>query len=689
MLYHTTRRLIVKTFQEAELSSVAQRTLPRLVAGIDHLGIDVTFLAAGASRFTRELIGRERDEEAVQILTKYLTTNILRRLKVKKSIALFMDGTDPLWKVHHLRQYPGKVFDRAFYRSAASPMVYLMENQLFKVVEELRGTSSVLECIVSGPSTPGPAAMKMTAWLHDLGTRALPLETVDQRLRLHNGEDVQPGQKSDVLPGAPVTKHDSIVLIGSEEHIHLNAWGATTWTPTSVTSSASFTTLSFDQRDPYSLTLADSLEWLSMGDVYATAVKASGKEAEKLNSSALKQAEPLHVSPSTRTEKKAQHDLAALRMDMVWLYLLAFGSTALGLPPLSNTLSFPLLMTAYSQEMSRKQKMEQDNKKPATGTTDSETACPSVHGVLIHMYPSQRVPGKSTTDESITTASSTPSPLRLHVEALRRIIAGATQKTSSPAGLYHPGVAHYLEVALQALHAYVCGFLPNPLYAPAESKANFGEKGMRGVTMENVLSHLQFLADASQRPAKSASTSVLKSSPQPPVRHVSFASPFTENSVAVSYTELFSRCASLTSPAPTALTGAQQLCLCTTKPEYMEQVLPVMTRGHVPTAEQIKPIVAARTVADALPLVQALIPPQHAPFLTEKGEEKSESGEEKGEGDSSSNTDSLEPGVMDGALCYHPSHYVTRSGAGPLNPWKYFSICLGLKSEVISPQCFP
>eukprot|EP00796_Vickermania_ingenoplastis_P008569 gene8569-6010_t len=650
-------RFAVKTFHEAgELSSIAQRSLPRLPA-VDHLAIDVTHLASSAARFTREYIGRERDEEAVKILARTLNQNVLRRLKVKKSVAFFMDGADPLWKVYHLRQFPGKVFDRAFYRSAASPAVYLMEEFLFKAVEELRGSSQVQECIVSGPSTPGPAAAKISAWLLDLSTRAVP----PAALNPHSNSPAP--ESSPAISGAAVTPLDSIVIVGSQEDVHLNAWGATTWTPAAP---AAFTTVSLDQRDAYSLTLADSLEWLTMGDVYAAAAATRAP---------LK---PGAVAPAASDSLFHRHALSALRTDAVLLNLLAHGSAAVGLPPVSSSISFAQWMTAYGQEMAR----QVPGGAPATA---APAASPVVMGRLVHEYP--RVLSARTAEGSVAVELE-PTPLRLNVESLRRVLAGAAQRpppapvpvpgaapagklggaASSPGGRYHAGAEHYLEVLLQALHAYTHGFLPNPLYMPAESKANFGEKGMRGVTAEHILLHLQFLAE--QAPQDGAAAAAAKAGkPQQPVntRRVLLTPKIKAQErppAAASFVELFTRCARPASTVPAAaLTGAQQLCLCSTKPEYMQQVLPVMARGHAPAPAQVASIAQAKTFSLAVETAQRVVPVAPAPV----------------EGEA--------VGVMDGALRFHPSHYFTRSGAAALSPWQHYAVHLGLKAEALNIRC--
>lgn len=571
--------LLVKSFREAtEISSVAQRTMPRTPNNsVDHLAVDVSFLAATAGRFTRDMVGFERNEEAVKIVTRLLTTNILRRMKVKKSVCFLMDGTDPLWKVQQLRQYPGKTFDRIFYRSAASPMVYQLENAVVNVMEEMRGSSQVVEAILSGPGTPGPTAAKMSAWLLDLHARAC----------------VPPTQPS---AAATVTVQDSIVLIGNPADVHLNAWGCTPWglvaAPSANTSL--LTTVSLDQRDTYSLPFSDSMEWLGMSDLL-TAVTSQ---------------------PHGQQKVETLQALAAARTDAVLLYLLGFGSPAVGLPPLTATITFAQWMAAYAAERERA--------APAAVPSG-----PLVSGRLMREYPR-------------TAGSCDLAPLRLAVDGLHRLIASALPRLgggSSSSGRPNANVAHYLEVLLHCVHAYTHGYIPNLLYFPADAKALFGEKGMKGVTIENVVSHLHYLSSAAGSPSASGLLRRVGSS-----------------------TELAVACERGGTPSrPAALTGAQQLCLSSTQPEYMNQALHVFTRGHAPPAKDVAEIIAAKTVKEALPMVQDLIPPQH-------------SGPEAGK----------EP-MMDAGLRCCASHFVTRSA--PLAPWKYQSIHLGLRSEVLNSRC--
>ncbi|KEG15543.1 hypothetical protein DQ04_00041070 [Trypanosoma grayi] len=271
----------------------------------DHVAIDVGNLAGAAGRLTRDLIGQERDAESVKILHRQITNVILRRIQPKKSLAIFFDGSEPLWKVRHMRLYPGKKFEGKFYRSAASPMVYLLEEKLRHVAVDLR--TPPREFVVSGAAVPGPVEGKMSAWMLDLATRSLPDGAISST------------PSSTPSGPAEVTVNDTFCLIGGTD-LFLSALGATPF--------HNITTVTLQQGELKSLSLSESLEWLAMDHLLkGEAGVAGGQDVAR---------------------QELQRRLASVRTDIVFLYLMANGISATDLSGLG--VNFKDLMEAYTAE---------------------------------------------------------------------------------------------------------------------------------------------------------------------------------------------------------------------------------------------------------------------------------------------------------------------------------------------------
>ncbi|KAH9599160.1 Endonuclease/exonuclease/phosphatase [Trypanosoma melophagium] len=351
--------------------------------GFDHVAIDVGTLAGAAGRLTRDLIGHDRDTETVKVLHRQITNVILRRIQPKKSLAIFLDGSEPLWKVRHMRLYPGKKFEGKFYRSAASPMVYLLEDKLRNVAVDLR--TPPREFIISGAAVPGPVEGKMSAWMLDLATRALPDGAVSS-------------DSSSSITGVPeVTVNDTICLVGGTD-LFLSALGATPF--------HNITTVTLQQGEMKSLSLSESLEWLSMDHLLKSDTSNNNSEQDA-----------------------ARHDLqkrlASVRTDVVLLYLMANGISATDLGGLG--VNFKDLMEAYTAEESA------------------------------------NVGGFNLFDETPNDSS-----LLLRPDLLERVLTRATRRTGiSPRTCSQS--ADYLEILLQS-HAMICsGGIKNFRWTPDDN----------------------------------------------------------------------------------------------------------------------------------------------------------------------------------------------------------------------------
>ncbi|RHW69048.1 RNA editing exonuclease 2 [Trypanosoma brucei equiperdum] len=312
MLRRSRLHLLADYRTSSKISDEFNNVLNRSGWGFDHVAVDVGSLSGAAGRLTRDLIGQERDAETVKIIHKQITNVILRRIQPKKSLAIFIDGSEPLWKVRHMRLYPGKKFEGKFYRSAASPMVYSLEDKLRCVGPDLRTPPK--EFIVSGPAAPGPVEAKLSAWMLDLATRALPDGAVP------TPTVTGAAAAASASAGPPeVTFNDTFCLIGGNDAF-LSALGATPF--------HNITTVTLQQGEMKSLSLSEALEWFAMDHLLKgeTSIGSGGNELQKR--------------------------LASVRTDIVLLYLMANGISATDLPGLG--VNFKDLMEAYTAEEANK-----------------------------------------------------------------------------------------------------------------------------------------------------------------------------------------------------------------------------------------------------------------------------------------------------------------------------------------------
>ncbi|CCW69731.1 unnamed protein product [Phytomonas sp. Hart1] len=285
-----------------KIADAFSNLLQRTGLEFDHVAIDIGFVVSTSTHLTREFSGHERDAETVKLVNKQVTNLILRRVQAKKSLALFLDGSEPVWNAHLMRRSSGKRVEERLYRRAGSPMLYQLERHLCGVTTELRRPP--MEFIVSGSGVPGPAEGKLSAWMLDLATR------IQHPAR-------RPASAVSVSP------NDSFCLIG-EMDLFLVALGCTAF--------HNLTTLSLVQGEFKSLFLQDGLDWLKM--------------PQALGSVPADPASP-RLSPAQWRQ------LAALRTDGVLLHLLAHEMPVMNWPGLG--FDWGRLLNAYYTERQNSQ----------------------------------------------------------------------------------------------------------------------------------------------------------------------------------------------------------------------------------------------------------------------------------------------------------------------------------------------
>lgn len=574
-----------------------QHVLLRNRWSFDHVAIDVGYLCAVAGRFTRDLIGSDRDAEAVKIVQKQINGQILRRLGGNKSLALMLDGSEPLWKVQHMRVHPGKRFPEKFYRSAASPMVYLLEDRLRAIGPDARPAPA--EFIVSGAGVPGPAEGKMSAWMLDLATRVPQLATTP-------------------ATAPAVTPNDSVCLVGHTD-LFLSVLGATPF--------HNVTAITFNAGEVKSLSLKDCLAWLGLGDLLVDQTNATAAAAAAAATDGTGQA---NTAVNVQQQK-----LAAVRTDIVLLYLFANGISSTDLTAFGGGVAFADLMDAYLAELS--------NFTPETVTVTSTTANGGASttlryfsGVLFDEHPLAQ--------QQQQQQNNTPLPsLRMKPDALARVLARAARRPITYPDRDCPVSANYIEVLLQTHAMIVSGGIQNYGWVSPQYGGNVPEKHPR-VPLDQFIGHLRAAASSSHNTSNND-----KNSGVLPVY------------ISASRDRTF------------ALTGLESLLLTSPEPAIIDQVVPMYSRGHTMPGGVAGDIVNTKDVFEALAKTRAALRGLVASATA------SSSSSVEGSG-------GMSVATAHPAILHFPTHYLVKApGArGPPPGWSYHSVNLGLKAEAMN-----
>ena len=219
------RVLRVLDYQTSAVTDVMSHVLKKDLQ-YDHVAIDLGQFAGAALRATRDLEGAEKDQEVVKYVAKAVTGIFMRRISIGKSVALLLDGVDPYWKFRRTRKYPGKRQESKFYRCAASPVMFNLEDRIRSAVIESRDCPS--ELLLSGCCTPGPTEGKMSAWALDIAS------------------------------AAPAARSDTFCLIGATD-LFLSCLALTPF--------YNLTNMTLNMGELKYVTLAEVLEWLGLQKV--------------------------------------------------------------------------------------------------------------------------------------------------------------------------------------------------------------------------------------------------------------------------------------------------------------------------------------------------------------------------------------------------------------------------------------
>lgn len=592
----------------AQLSEAFRPVMQRNLWAFDHVVVDVSHFAHALGYMTRDLVGHERDRETVKNIQRQLQGVLLRRLQPRKSLALLMDGSEPLWMLEHRRLFPGRRYDSRVYRSCASPMTYLLEERLRGTAMEQRAPPA--EAVVSGPATSGLAEGKMSAFLLDLATRTVR----------------QPTQPPHLC--APVTANDTVCLVGAPEL----AWLALGMTPF-----RNITSVTMQQGEMRCCSLQDSMEWLKLGQLLQ----------ESSNATASAGAEGSEAA----SESQSQRRLAAVRTDLVFLYLLCNGHETTGLPQVM-TAPFAATLDAYVA-------LERDEAAAAAQELAAQPSRSAAEGAASEA----RFRSFLFDEEPVTLADLDRPSLRLRLPSLQKLLIRIVRDSSAstamsgtsglPSGTRPTAhAATLLEIALQT-HGLLCaGGVPSPAWTPTPDPA---------------------AADPAATPSTSG-TALLDKFPKISVemllQHVTY---LLNRAAAASHSSEGTHL----SPQRTrtfGLTGAEVLLLTATQGDQANQIMPLYTRGHALPDGVAEAIAQTRNVHEALRKTRQAL----GGVLNQASREVAQL---------ATTTEALVDAPHP-ALTHLPSHLFVRSPSaaarGPPPGWTYYGVHLGVKAEAMN-----
>ncbi|CAJ1016050.1 hypothetical protein Q4I32_000028 [Leishmania shawi] len=600
-----------------QLADAFQSVQQRNQWPFDHVLIDVSFLANSLGYLTRDLVGHERDRETVKNIHRQLHTVVLRRLQARKSLALLLDGSEPLWMLEHRRLFPGRRYDSRVYRSCASPMPYLLEEKLRGTAMEQRTPPS--EAVISGPATPGLAEGKMSAYLLDLATRIARPPTFPPHLC------------------TPVTANDTICLVGGPE---------LAWMGVGMTPFHNITSVTLQQGELKSCSLLESMEWMRLDHLL--------KEAP----------EQTHGNSDGGAALTLQRRLAAVRTDLVLLYLLTNGHPTTGLPQVLAA-PFADVLDAYVD-------MEKEQHSEAALSTPQNALC--FRSVLFD-------------EEPVTGAHPGRPALRLRLVALQRLLVRIVRALSGP----HVGLpagnrptshaATLLEMALQT-HGLLCsGGVPSQAWSPTPDPAAASSKSgaptvLNGTVLldkfprlsaEMLLQHVTYLLSHEAKPHTGNSADGA----------ATFAPSAKEDSDSAYLSPQHTR--------HFGLTGVETLLLTATQADQVNQILPLYARGHTLPDGVAEDIAQTRNIHEAVRKTKRVL----SRVLEQASQELARQSATGADGESNSTAAAVDAAGNNGphpALTHLPSFlFVRTAGArGPPPGWAYYGVHLGIKAEAMS-----
>lgn len=217
---------IARSYRTQKITERMQLLVTKKEVQYDHIAVDCTMAIGPALRMcAKERVEARRHKE----VAKHVVSNIahvLRLFRPKKTLALFMDGSEPIWKAKKNRTgLVTRKLETRLLRLPATPLISVIEEKVVGILPSKNFFPP--EIVFSGPGTPGPVEQKVSAWALDLAQRATTKPT------------------------------DSLALFGSAE-LYMNALALTPFTNVS--------SVVLSNKDFKQLSLVDMLDWLGIDE---------------------------------------------------------------------------------------------------------------------------------------------------------------------------------------------------------------------------------------------------------------------------------------------------------------------------------------------------------------------------------------------------------------------------------------
>ena len=218
------RQLLLRHYREQKLSEKLQLVVAKKVVELDHLGVDASGLVGTALRLSKNVTTEQRrNKEVARHVTQSLH-QLIKRFQPRRSLALFMDGAEPLWKAEKTRSSTvTKKIESRLMRLPGTSLMQAVEERVARMAPDNRLFPT--EVVFCGTGCEGPVEQKMTAWALDIASR-------------------------DQTRGST-----SLALLGATE-LSLNTWGLTPFYNVS--------NVVQNSNDYKQLRAQDILEWLGL-----------------------------------------------------------------------------------------------------------------------------------------------------------------------------------------------------------------------------------------------------------------------------------------------------------------------------------------------------------------------------------------------------------------------------------------
>ena len=351
LLLHGTR--VLRDYRTVPSAISLMEAAPtRLSRPIDHLAIDASGFVGGAIRLVKEAVEpQRRDREIARIVGGQITATI-RRLQPQRSVAILLDGSDPLWKAARVRAGPSgtKKAEGRTLRLPGSTLMTVVEEKVLETAADRRTVPA--EVVVSTSLAPGMVELKMAAWCREIHPRRH--EDQDGGAGADGG-----GGGGGGGGGTPGRRLSTVAFVGANE-LFLTVWASmASWPPPDgVLSSGggSGGVRSRGARDESTTTSYDAEETATALAEATSVFVQSNNDFKTVSGATLRHWLARGVTPaaaataatSDLSSTASASSLPSLQMmsDLLFLKLLCHGHSAADLPSI-GALSFASLADAY------------------------------------------------------------------------------------------------------------------------------------------------------------------------------------------------------------------------------------------------------------------------------------------------------------------------------------------------------